>query len=122
MEALRAESRTSRHQAINVRSVQLGLLQPAFLNAGNRIKTQKSMDVYLPLMGTQGRLFDGLDGTQDGSPALAEKALMEILSGTERAMGREMPKYLELGADVRVVTLQAHVSIFKIQSTVSHDL
>ena len=104
MQGLRAEVA---HLGIRVCLIQLGHFRTAFLEAGHRIKTQKSLEDYQPLMGPTGRAFDALNGTQQGSPTSAGKAIVEVLSGTGRAAGREMPEYLELGADVRAATLQA---------------
>ena len=98
------------HLGINVCFIQLGHFRTAFLNPGHRINTQKTLEDYHPLMGPTKKAFDSLDGTQQGSPALGGKIIVEVLSGNGRATGRKMPEYLELGADVRTATLLAQAS------------
>ena len=104
MQALRAEVA---HLGIRVCLIQLGHFRTGFLTDGHRVSTQKTLEDYQPLMGPTKRVFDSMDGTQQGSPALGGKVIVEVLSGNGRASGRKMPEYLELGADVRTATVQA---------------
>lgn len=104
MQALQAEVA---HLGIKVCLVQLGHFRTAFLNQGHRVGTENRLDDYEPLMGPTAKAFDGLDGTQQGNPALGGKVIVEALSGTGRATGRGVPEYLELGPDVRTARLRA---------------
>jgi len=97
-EALRAEVSPL---GIQVCLIQLGHFRTRFLNyPGHRAKAEMRLSDYENVRGEVGKFIDGFDGNQPGDAREAARVVVEVLTRSGRARGREVPGYLALGSDV----------------------
>lgn len=96
-EGLRAEVEPF---GIKVTAVEPGYFRTGFLNAGAKIVSEKKLDAYAegPVGHVRGML-DQVDNNQPGDVIKGSKVLVDILTRSGLAEGKEVPVRVALGSD-----------------------
>lgn len=97
------ESLAAEVAPFNVRAlvVEPGTFRTNFLNssAGRRVLAQKKLDEYKDMREAIGSYMDSQDGSQPGDPEKAAKVILDVVTATGCAEGKEIPLRLPLGSD-----------------------
>lgn len=85
---------------IAVTVIEPGYFRTGFLNAGAKVLAQKKLDVYEgSVVGDVRKRLDETDNRQPGDVVKGAKVLVDILTRTGVAEGREVPVRVALGSD-----------------------
>ena len=86
---------------IDVTVVEPGYFRTGFLNAGARIKAATTIDDYTnSVVGQVKKILDDTDNKQLGDVDKGAKVIVDVLTKTGVAEGREIPIRLPLGTDI----------------------
>ncbi len=95
-EALRFEVA---HLGIKVTCVEPGYFRTSVLSPGHRVRAKKIIDELDKGAGATIGALDALDRQQPGDPAKGAALIVEVLTGSGRAEGRDLPPRLVVGRD-----------------------
>jgi NAD(P)-dependent dehydrogenase (short-subunit alcohol dehydrogenase family) len=96
-ESLRAELEPL---GVAVTIVEPGYFRTGFLNAGVQVKSQKRLDVYDgSAVGAVRKALESTDNNQPGDVIKGSKVIVDILTMTGVAEGKEVPMRVALGSD-----------------------
>jgi NAD(P)-dependent dehydrogenase (short-subunit alcohol dehydrogenase family) len=86
---------------VAVTAVEPGMFRTAFLNAGKRTGTARRLEEVYAGTGVEEyrRVLDGADGTQLGDVKVGARVVVDVLTKTGVAEGREIPLRVVLGSD-----------------------
>ncbi|KAJ4165094.1 hypothetical protein LMH87_006741 [Akanthomyces muscarius] len=95
-EALRFEVA---HLGIKVTCVEPGYFRTSVLSPGHRVRAKKIIDELDKGAGATIGALDALDRQQPGDPVKGAALIVEVLTGSGRAEGRDLPPRLVVGRD-----------------------
>ncbi|KAJ3284265.1 hypothetical protein HK104_010024 [Borealophlyctis nickersoniae] len=98
-EALRAEVA---HLGIDVCLIEPGYFRTDLLRPGNRLFTQARIQDYDPAVESVRAALNEYNGKQPGDPVKGAKVIVDVLTKSGAAAGREIPVRLPLGSDALV--------------------
>ena len=89
---------------INVTVIEPGYFRTGFLNAGTQVKSEKRIKEYdESVVGQVRETLDKVDNNQPGDVVKGAKVLIDILTKTGAADGKDVPIRVALGSDSPVV-------------------
>lgn len=84
---------------IKVTVVEPGYFRTNFLASGHKVVAKNPIADYEPVLAPLKGAFAAFDGNQPGDPVKGAQLIVEALTGTGRAEGRELPRRLLIGPD-----------------------
>jgi len=84
---------------IKVTVIEPGYFRTNFLSAGHKVAAKNSIDEYAPILAPLKGAFQAFDHNQPGDPVKGAKLIVEALTGSGAAKGRELPRRLLIGED-----------------------
>jgi NAD(P)-dependent dehydrogenase (short-subunit alcohol dehydrogenase family) len=84
---------------IQVTVIEPGYFRTNFLAGGNKVVAKTPIAAYEPVLAPLKGAFAAFDGNQPGDPTKGATLIVEALTGTGRAQGRELPRRLLIGPD-----------------------
>lgn len=84
---------------IKVTVVEPGYFRTNFLEAGHKVPAKNTIEDYAPILAPMKGAFQAFNHHQPGDPVKGAKLIVEALTGTGAAEGRELPRRLLIGED-----------------------
>ncbi|KAJ4357418.1 uncharacterized protein N0V89_001993 [Didymosphaeria variabile] len=84
---------------IKVTVIEPGYFRTNFLAGDNKFVSKNPIPEYEPVLAPLKGAFQAFNGNQPGDPVKGAALIVEALTGTGRAQGRELPRRLLLGPD-----------------------
>lgn len=84
---------------IKVTVVEPGYFRTSFLSAGHKIAAKNSIADYEKVLAPMKYAFSSFDKNQPGDPVKGAKLIVDALTSSGQAAGRELPRRLLIGED-----------------------